>query len=490
MIARKISAEELTHGYIKKGQQGALHLCYFVFFLAKSVKVATEQIEVTKWEDTVSSPNFPQTYPTNSNISWIISVSSGNRIEIHIFSVQTQCDGDYLQIRDGKSMTSPLVGRYCGNNYGPFPVITSSGTYVLLQFVSDNTTDGNHFSGFTLRHTGLCHLHLNSTNGVITTPNHPNQYPNFLDCLWMIQLHPSVFISVECHDFALEQKEGCLFDYMEVLAGVSSDAPVIKRYCGIHNETLIFARQGNISIKFVSDKDKEFGGFRCTYKVSKVRGEWTNWTNWTECSRTCHHGNQTRYRACVNPLPESELQLVCDDVPDIERRDCFLSYCNYSTSSMVKRTVSGERGLFTTTASALSSVTKHSSFRENHGTVKRTETRKDLNSIRVNTYSRYRQITPTTNKHHYGTIPLSSGITASYSFTGNNWKSTTSAAVIIAVDTDDFETRDHPLSLLFGVNVSSSYATSAWKNTRATRILTSDQLYKHSFLKFSHEVYS
>ncbi|XP_068761150.1 bone morphogenetic protein 1-like isoform X2 [Montipora capricornis] len=432
MIARKISAEELTHGYIKKGQQGALHLCYFVFFLAKSVKVATEQIEVTKWEDTVSSPNFPQTYPTNSNISWIISVSSGNRIEIHIFSVQTQCDGDYLQIRDGKSMTSPLVGRYCGNNYGPFPVITSSGTYVLLQFVSDNTTDGNHFSGFTLRHTGLCHLHLNSTNGVITTPNHPNQYPNFLDCLWMIQLHPSVFISVECHDFALEQKEGCLFDYMEVLAGVSSDAPVIKRYCGIHNETLIFARQGNISIKFVSDKDKEFGGFRCTYKVSK----------------------------------------------------------DYSTSSMVKRTVSGERGLFTTTASALSSVTKHSSFRENHGTVKRTETRKDLNSIRVNTYSRYRQITPTTNKHHYGTIPLSSGITASYSFTGNNWKSTTSAAVIIAVDTDDFETRDHPLSLLFGVNVSSSYATSAWKNTRATRILTSDQLYKHSFLKFSHEVYS
>ena len=85
----------------------------------------------------------------------------------------------------------------------------------------------------------------------------------------MIQLHPSVFINVECHDFALEQKEGCVFDYMEVLAGVSSDAPVIGRYCGIHNETLIFARQGNISIKFVSDKDKEFGGFHCTYKVGK-----------------------------------------------------------------------------------------------------------------------------------------------------------------------------------------------------------------------------
>ena len=67
-----------------------------------------------------------------------------------------------MQIRDGKSMTSPLVGRYCGNNYGPFPVITSSGTYVLLQFVSDNTTDGNHLSGFTLLHTGKALIH----NGV------------------------------------------------------------------------------------------------------------------------------------------------------------------------------------------------------------------------------------------------------------------------------------------------------------------------------------
>lgn len=115
-------------------------------------------------------------------------------------------------------------------------------------------------------------MHLNATNGIVTTPNYPNQYPNYLNCLWQIELHPSVLIILECHDFALEQKEGCSFDYMEVLAGVSPDSPVIGRYCGAHNETLVFEREGNISIKFKSDGDKEFRGFRCAYNIYKGKG--------------------------------------------------------------------------------------------------------------------------------------------------------------------------------------------------------------------------
>lgn len=65
---------------------------------------------------------------------------------------QTQCDGDFLEIRDGDSLGSPLVARYCGV-LGSAPVITSSGTHMLLHFVSDDVTDNSH-RGFTLHHTG------------------------------------------------------------------------------------------------------------------------------------------------------------------------------------------------------------------------------------------------------------------------------------------------------------------------------------------------
>ena len=70
----------------------------------------------------------------------------------------------------------------------------------------------------------------------------------------------------------------------------------------------------------------------CSYeqwlRLSLVRGDWTEWTTWTECSQTCHHGNQTRYRTCLNPLPESGLELVCGHVADNETRSCLISNCS------------------------------------------------------------------------------------------------------------------------------------------------------------------
>ena len=78
-----------------------------------------------------------------------------------------------------------------------------------------------------------------------------------------------MLITLECHKVALEYKEGCVFDYIEILAGVSPSSPVLGRYCGVYNNSLTFERDGNMSIKFVSDKDKEFHGFRCEYNIYK-----------------------------------------------------------------------------------------------------------------------------------------------------------------------------------------------------------------------------
>lgn len=90
-----------------------------------------------------------------------------------------------------------------------------------------------------------------------------------MDCLWTIELHPAKQITLECEQIALEYKDGCVFDFMEILAGVSSGSPVLGRYCGVLNYSLTFERKGNMSIRFVSDADKEFRGFHCSYNVFK-----------------------------------------------------------------------------------------------------------------------------------------------------------------------------------------------------------------------------
>lgn len=76
-------------------------------------------------------------------------------------------------------------------------------------------------------------------------------------------------ITLKCDEIALEYEESCDFDYIEILAGLSSDSPVMGRYCGVLNHSLTFERDGNMSMRFKSDRDKEFHGFHCAYNVDK-----------------------------------------------------------------------------------------------------------------------------------------------------------------------------------------------------------------------------
>lgn len=53
------------------------------------------------------------------------------------------CRYDYVEVRDGDSMDSRVIGRYCGNESPP--PIRSSGDSLRIRFVSDGY---NNFDGF------------------------------------------------------------------------------------------------------------------------------------------------------------------------------------------------------------------------------------------------------------------------------------------------------------------------------------------------------
>ena len=70
-------------------------LCFFF-------GLATAPVLLTKWDGTVSSPNYPFTYPTNTTLTWIKTVSSGNRITITI---------DDFQVRNSENLSQPAPRR-------------------------------------------------------------------------------------------------------------------------------------------------------------------------------------------------------------------------------------------------------------------------------------------------------------------------------------------------------------------------------------------
>ncbi|XP_023335557.1 cubilin [Eurytemora carolleeae] len=93
------------------------------------------------------SPRHPESYDVNLNCQWIIRVPPADKIVVEFgqFELENQatCEFDYLEIRDGGSRNSPLIGRYCGTT--PPPTIKSTSNQLYIQFRSDYSVSHSGF---------------------------------------------------------------------------------------------------------------------------------------------------------------------------------------------------------------------------------------------------------------------------------------------------------------------------------------------------------
>ena len=73
----------------------------------------------------ITSPYFPSQYPNNTDCHYKIVQPIGTYIKLNITYMDIEtwpgsetCQtntGDYLEVRDGSSDDSPLIGQFCGN---------------------------------------------------------------------------------------------------------------------------------------------------------------------------------------------------------------------------------------------------------------------------------------------------------------------------------------------------------------------------------------
>ena len=87
-----------------------------------------------------NSPNYPNNYPHNQNCFWTISVPYGNHVSLEFLSFSVEywsgCPYDFVEIRDGSSASSPVLGKYCGT--AKPPTIVSTSNSMLVNFHSDH----------------------------------------------------------------------------------------------------------------------------------------------------------------------------------------------------------------------------------------------------------------------------------------------------------------------------------------------------------------
>ncbi|XP_060742721.1 inactive serine protease PAMR1 [Tachysurus vachellii] len=80
-----------------------------------------------------------ESYPTNARCEWTLQVNEPFTIELRFMMLSLEfdhsCRYDYVEVRDGDSINSQVIGRFCGNERPP--PIHSTGNSLHILFVSD-----------------------------------------------------------------------------------------------------------------------------------------------------------------------------------------------------------------------------------------------------------------------------------------------------------------------------------------------------------------
>ncbi|XP_043090442.1 inactive serine protease PAMR1 isoform X2 [Puntigrus tetrazona] len=88
-----------------------------------------------------------ESYPTNARCEWTLKVDQPFTIDLRFMMLSLEfdhsCQYDYVEVRDGESLNSRVIGRYCGNERPP--PIKSTGNSLHILFISDGYKN---FDGF------------------------------------------------------------------------------------------------------------------------------------------------------------------------------------------------------------------------------------------------------------------------------------------------------------------------------------------------------
>ncbi|XP_068422372.1 neuropilin-1a-like isoform X2 [Clinocottus analis] len=248
--------------------------------------------------DYLTSPGYPGAYPPSQQCAWVITAPEpGQKILInfnpHFDLEDRDCKYDYVEVYNGWDELSPMLGKFCGK-IAPSPII-SSGSQLLIKFVSDYETHG---AGFSVRYevfkTGPeCSRNFTAPRGVVKTPGFPEKYPNNLDCTFMIFAPKMSEIVVEFDSFDMEPDTTpppgalCRYDWLEIWDGFPAVGPHIGRYCGQTSPGRVVSYTGILSMTITTDNAIAREGFSANYTIRE---------------RTLPPGHEDEDFACMEPL--------------------------------------------------------------------------------------------------------------------------------------------------------------------------------------------
>uniref|UniRef100_A0A8C7DH33 CUB and Sushi multiple domains 3 n=1 Tax=Oncorhynchus kisutch TaxID=8019 RepID=A0A8C7DH33_ONCKI len=272
----------------------------------------------------ILSPGFPGNYPSGLDCTWTVILPTGFGIHLQFLNFSTEAIHDYLEIRSGTLETGTVIDRFSGPQVPKSLFSTTHQTtfffhsdysqnkpgfritYQAYQLQScpdprpfrNGIVIGSDFSvGFTVsfeclpgysligdasltclhgisrnwnhpvpRCEALCGGNITSMNGTIYSPGHPEEYPNFQDCVWSVRVPPGNGIYINFTVLSTEP----IYDYITVWDGPDQSSPQIGQFSGNTALESVYSTSNQILIKFHSDFSGS-GFFVLSYHAYQLR---------------------------------------------------------------------------------------------------------------------------------------------------------------------------------------------------------------------------
>uniref|UniRef100_A0A4W6F2P1 Cubilin n=1 Tax=Lates calcarifer TaxID=8187 RepID=A0A4W6F2P1_LATCA len=228
--------------------------------------------ELTAPYGNINSPGYPGNYPPNRDCYWRVMVEPGLLITFAFGTLSLEhhsdCNFDFLEIRDGLLPEDPVLGKYC-STASP-PPLRTTGPNAWIHFHSDYSVSdrGFHITYTTSPSDPGCGGTFTDSEGIIISPNWPNDYAHNRQCIYLIRLPAGERVALNFTHMNLESHSNCLFDYVEVRDGRTETDPLIGKYCGSTLPAPMTSSSNFLWIRFRSDSSVSRAGFRAVYSVA------------------------------------------------------------------------------------------------------------------------------------------------------------------------------------------------------------------------------
>ncbi|XP_054478628.1 cubilin [Anoplopoma fimbria] len=227
--------------------------------------------ELTAPYGNINSPGYPGNYPPSRDCYWMVTVEPSLLITFAFGTLSLEhhsdCNFDFLEIRDGLLPEDPVLGKYC-STASP-PPLQTTGPAAWIHFHSDHSVSdrGFHITYTTSPSDPGCGGTFTDSEGIIISPNWPNDYAHNRQCIYLIRLPAGEKVALNFTHMNLESHSTCTFDYVEVRNGRMETDPLIGRYCGSSLPAPILSSSNFLWIRFRSDSSVSRAGFRAVYTV-------------------------------------------------------------------------------------------------------------------------------------------------------------------------------------------------------------------------------